>query len=220
MILNDYGRLQYDSSCDILTSGAKFVGRYRFPALSPQQLIPSSMPLPMNYMMSDKDISEHWYHCFVDDKQFNRYWNNFVKYIPYFRTAKGLISTDFSLYRNKREETQIYNCFRNRVMAYAMQMINSNTIPTAGFGGESTWDWCFDGLPKHSTYAITTNTVRSDPEARRLFIGGVDALVATLEPFAIVVCGEYPKWLDNKYPGVRIIPILSYSQMWKMRRCS
>lgn len=68
-------------------------------------------------------------------------------------------------------------------------------------------------------YAITTNGTLSDPEARRLFIGGVDALVHTCKPYALVVCGRYPEWLNTKYPGVRIIPILSYSQMWNSRRC-
>ena len=81
------------------------------------------------------------------------------------------------MYRDIPEETQIRNCYRNRV-------------------------------PKHSTYAITTNGGLSDPEACRLFIGGVDALVLTLEPYALVVCGNYPQLLNTKYPEVRIIPIL------------
>lgn len=203
----------------MLALDATLVGKHGFPAIPPQKLIPDVMPLPMNYMMSDKNISKNWYHCFVGDEQFERYWHNFYKYVPYIRSAKGLISTDFSMYRDIPEETQIRNCYRNRVMTYAMQKINPNVIPTAGFCGENTWSWCFDGLPKYSTYAITTNGGLSDPEARRLFIGGVDALVQTLEPYALIVCGNYPQWLNTKYPGVRIIPILSYSQMWSARRC-
>ena len=205
----------------MLASDATIVGKHGFPALMPQKLIPDTMPLPMNYMMSDVNISKNWYHCFVGDEQFERYWHNFYKYVPYIRSAKGLISTDFSIYRDIPEETQIRNCYRNRVLTYAMQKINPNVIPTAGFGGENTWNWCFDGLPKHSTFAITTNGVLSDPEACRLFIGGVDTLVQTREPYALVVCGNYPEWLDTKYPKIRIIPILSYSQMWRSRarRC-
>jgi hypothetical protein len=91
-------------------------------------------------------------------------------------------------------------------------------IPTAGFGPERTWKWCFDGLPKYSSVAITTNGTLSDPEARRLFVGGVEALVDTLQPYALVVCGKSPDWLDTKYPDVQIIHIPSYSQMWKNRR--
>ncbi len=111
------------------------------------------------------------------------------------------------------------NCYKNRVMAYAMQKINPNIIPTAGFAGENTWDWCFDSLPHHSTVAITTNTIRNDPEGKRLFIGGMDTLVQTLSPYAIVICGRFPEWIYTKYPGVRIIPIPCYSDLWH-RRCA
>lgn len=92
-------------------------------------------------------------------------------------------------------------------------------IPTAGFGGENTWSWCFDGLPRRSTIAITTNGILRDPEAMRLFIGGVDAMVSTIDPYAIVVCGKYPTWLEKKYSDVKIIGIPSYSQQWAARRC-
>ena len=90
-------------------------------------------------------------------------------------------------------------------------------IPTAGFGPEKTWDWCFDGLPQNSTLAIKTNGTLSDPEARRLFVGGVDALVRTKNPHTLVICGNYPSWMDKKYPYINIVKIPSFSQQWKVR---
>ena len=105
-------------------------------------------------MMSDRNRISHWYHCFVDDNMFERFWHGFWKYKTYFSSVAGLISTDFSIYRDIPEETQIRNCYRNRVMAYAMQKLNPNIIPTAGFGGENTWEWCFDGLPHNSTVGL------------------------------------------------------------------
>lgn len=203
----------------MLSVDAEFTGKHRFPVLKGTQVVPDSMPLPINYMLSQTNISDKWFHCFIDDDGFERIWNNFWKYIPYIENSKGFISTDFSIYRDIPEDVQIRNCYRNRVMAYAMQKINPNVIPTAGFGGESTWEWCFDGLPMHSSIAITTNGTLSDPEARRLFVGGVDALVKTKEPSSLIVCGNYPDWLNHKYPYTQIVPILSYSQMWHARRC-
>ena len=201
----------------MLAPDAKLVGKYKFPQLSAQQLIPSDNPLPINYMTSKKYIG-NWFHCFTNEKPYQKFWYNFNRYIPYIQSAKGLIATDFSLYRNDETDTLIRNCYKNRVMAYAMQKINPNVIPTAGFAGEKTWDWCFDGLPHHSTVAITTNGTLSDPEAKRLFVGGVDTLVKTLSPFALVICGKFPDWIYRKYPNVKIIPIPSYSQIWR-RRC-
>ena len=217
--INNFTNIQYDFIGDWLTDDAEFTGKYGFPVLAPQKILPATMPLPVNYMLSERNLENKWFHCFVGDSEFERFWNHFWRYISYFSAISGIISTDFSLYRDIPVETQIRNCYRNRVMAYAMQKVNPNVIPTAGFGGENTWEWCFDGLPTNSTVAITTNGILSDPEARRLFIGGVDALVHTLTPYAIVVCGKYPQWLNYKYPDIKIIPILSYSQMWHLRRC-
>ena len=219
MTISNCVYVQYDFIGDFLAEDAQLTGIHKFPILKPQKLLPKAMPMPVNYMLSDGDISTHWYHCFVDDSQFERFWYEFNRYIPYFRAAAGLISTDFSIYRDDEEDIQVRNCYRNRVIAYAMQQINPNVIPTAGFGGENTWEWCFDGLPHHSTVAITTNGTLTDPEARRLFVGGIDALVKTIEPYALVVCGNYPNWLNTKYPNIRIIPILNFSQMRRLRRC-
>lgn len=215
----NYDYYQLDFVGNILSYDADLVGKYGFPQLSEQQNIPTGEPLPINYITSSHSIETTWFHNFVDDYIFERYWRNFDKYTTYISHSAGIITSDFSMFRDYDKEMQIINCYRNRVMAYAMQKINHNIIPTAGFGGENTWDWCFDGLPHNSTVAITTNGTLSDPEARRLFIGGVDALVDTIHPYALVVCGKYPDWLNHKYSNVKIIPIPSYSQIWN-RRCS
>lgn len=89
-------------------------------------------------------------------------------------------------------------------------------IPTAGFAGESSWEWCFDGLPKNSTVAITTNTL-NDKEAHRLFVGGVNAMVKKIQPTAIVVCGKCPEWIAKKFPDIQVVKIKNYSEMWHER---
>lgn len=217
--MKDYMSFQYDLWGEIYSSGAVYTGVYKFPQAEATTVVPTTTPLPINYMLSDKSIEGHWFHFFVDDSQFERYWFNLSKYVPYIKRAAGFICTDFSIYRDIPKDTQIWNCFRNRTMAYAFQKINQNTIPTAGFGGENTWDWCFDGLPENSTLAITTNGILSDPEARRIFVGGVDSLINKKNPHTLVVCGNYPKWLDTKYPQVKIIQIPNYSQIHREREC-
>lgn len=120
------------------------------------------------------------------------------------------------MYRNYPEEFLINNCRANRIVDYALQQEGIPMIPTAGFAGESSWEWCFDGLPLNSTVAITTNTLR-DKEAHRLFVGGVNTMIAKIQPTAIVVCGKYPDWLEKRFPDIQIVQIPSYSQMWHER---
>ncbi|MDO5139045.1 MAG: DUF4417 domain-containing protein [Oscillospiraceae bacterium] len=212
--------LQYDLLGKIYASDAELVGKYGFPQLEEVKALPTEETCTFNHLLSLSDPKDIWINCFCDDYQFERLWNNFYYYLPVLKQAKGFISTDFSLYRDYDEQRLIWNCYRNRVMAYASQKGGVLTIPSAGFGGENTWGWCFDGLPHHSVVAITTNGTLSDAEARRLFVGGVDALVKTIEPWAIVVCGNYPPWLETKYPDVKIVHIPSYSEIWYSRRCA
>ncbi|MBQ9372068.1 MAG: DUF4417 domain-containing protein [Thermoguttaceae bacterium] len=192
------------------------VGNFDFPVLPPQQLHPDPHALPINYItskMTARMLRANWFHCHVDDRHFEKYWNNLDQYKPTITQAGGVIGPDFSVYRNFSVERQMYNVYRNRVLAYAITQVNPNLIPAAPFGGEETWDWCFLGLPKNSTVSITTNGVLSDPEAMRLFVGGVDELVRQLEPYGIAVCGTIPEWLWTKYPGVRIFPVDNFNQM-------
>ncbi len=212
--------LQYDFLGEVYADGAERVGKYGFPQMQEEKLIPDGSVTSFNYLLSSEKPENWWYHCFCDDYQFNRLWFSLYQYLPIIQRARGFISTDFSLYRDYSEDALIWNCYRNRVLAYAIQRANVSVIPTAGFGGESSWRWCFDGLPKHSTVAITTNGTLSDPEARRLFVGGVEALIYTIHPFALVVCGKCPAWLETKYPDVKIVHIPSYSQLWNKRRCA
>ncbi len=201
-----------------LASDAERVGTFGFPQLLRCDAIPKGETLPFQYITSTKNLHDKWFHFFVDDTVSERVWKNFNRYKDLIRSASGLISTDFSIFRDYPEDVQIINCFKNRAVCYAMQKINRNTVPTAGFGGENTWKWCFDGLPENSAVAITTNGTLSDPEARRLFVGGIDALIHTVNPKNLVVCGKYPEWLNAKYPDVRITGILSYGQIWNGRK--
>lgn len=211
---------QYDFFGEIYAAGAERVGKHGFPQLQEEKWIPEEPVASYNYLHSEEHPENSWYHCFCDDYQFARLWPNFYYYLPLLQRTKGFISTDFSLYRDYNDDALIWNCYRNRVMAYAIQKANVPMIPTAGFGPESTWEWCFDGLPKHSTVAITTNGTLRDPEARRLFAGGVEALVYTLRPYALVVCGKSPTWMDTKYPDIKMVHIPSYGQIWHRRGCA
>ena len=211
---------QYDLFGEMYAQNAIRVGKYGFPQLAEERNIPSQQVRPFNYMMSLDNPSDWWVHCFCDDYQFERLWTGLDFYMHYILNLKGFISTDFSLYRDYSDDLLIWNCYRNRCMAYAVQEAGGIMTPTAGFGPERTWSWCFDGLPSHSALAITTNGILDDPEARRIFVGGVDALVHIKEPSDLIVCGNYPKWLDTKYPEVNIIGIPSFGQQWRKRRCA
>jgi|GEM_PF-1879833 len=196
------------------------VGKYNFPQLDKVNYIPEEPAYPFNYLKSTVTKGSYWYHCFTAERNFHRLYNSFADYIELLKQAKGLISADFSLFRDYPEEILIEKCRANRLVDYALQQSGISMIPTAGFAGESSWEWCFDGLPIDSTVAITTNCLGRDRETHRLFVGGVNTMIKKIHPTAIVICGKVPDWISRKHPDIQIIHIKSYSEMWREREKS
>lgn len=192
-------------------------GKYDFPQLAQINFLPEEPALPFNYLKSTPYRENYWFHCFTSEEHFHKLYNRFEDYVPFLKQAKGLISADFSLYRDYPEEILIDNYRANRLIDYALQQAGVKMIPTAGFADESSWEWCFDGLPLNSTVAITTNCLGRDKEAYRLFVGGVNTMIAKIQPTAIVVCGECPDWLEKRFPDIQIVHIPNYSQQWHER---
>lgn len=192
-------------------------GKYDFPQLAQVNYLPEEPVLPFNYLKSTVTKGRYWYHCFTSEKNFHRLYGSFREYVEILRQTKGIISADFSLFRDYPEEILIDKCRANRLVDYALQQAGIPMIPTAGFAGEDSWEWCFDGLPTNSTVAITTNCLGRDRETHRLFVGGVNFMVRKLQPTAIVVCGKVPDWLMTKFPSVQIVHVKSYSEMWHER---
>lgn len=192
-------------------------GKHNFPKLSSVNCLPENPVYPFNHLKSHVEKGNYWYHCFTSEKYFHRLFNCFDEYEPLLQKSKGLISADFSLYRDYPEKFLIDYCRSNRMIDYALQQAGIPMITTAGFAGESSWNWCFDGLPANSTVAVTTNTLRKDPEANRLFVGGINVMVEKIQPTAIVVCGKCPDWIAKKFPNIHVMQIPNYSQMWHAR---
>ncbi len=204
MCTADFGRFSYDR-------------QYNFPQLAQVKYLPEEPVYPLNYLKSTVKKGRYWYHCFTSEKNFHKLHNCFEDYVELLRQAKGLISADFSLFRDYSEEILIEKCRANRLVDYALQQAGIPMIPTAGFADESSWEWCFDGLPLNSTVAVTTNTLGRDREAHRLFVGGINTMIKKIQPTAIVVCGKVPAWMQNRHPDIQIIHIQSYSEMWHER---
>ena len=192
-------------------------GKYNFPQLAQVNYFPEEPVYPFNYLKSKVAKGRYWYHCFTSERNFHRLYSCFQDYVELLRRTKGIISADFSLFRDYPEEILIAKCRANRFVDYALQQAGIPMIPTAGFAGESSWEWCFDGLPLNSTVAVTTNCLGRDREAHRLFVGGINTMIKKIHPTAIVVCGKVPSWMQNRHPDIQIIHIQSYSEMWHER---
>jgi hypothetical protein len=117
-----------------------------------------------------------------------------LKYVERLRKVKNIIGTDFSLYHDTPLALQIYNTYRNRCLDVLFQKFGFNVIPVARWGDESSYEWCFAGLPKNSTIAISSNGALRG-HSKEFFLKGFAEMKTRLNPEKIIFIGTVPKEL-------------------------
>lgn len=100
-----------------------------------------------------------------------------------------------------------YNCFRNRAMAYYLQENDFNVIPSLAWAVEEDFEYCFDGIPKHSSVAISSNGCKRQEYSKSIFLCGVEELQRKLEPSTLIVCGSMKEL--EKYTNIKFYPSFS-----------
>lgn len=74
------------------------IGKYAIPQIKPVTEYPQGDFLSMNYAKTEKNPHSKNLHCFVDDYQFIRYWNQPGRYIPLLQKFRSVCSPDFSIF--------------------------------------------------------------------------------------------------------------------------
>ncbi len=148
-------------------------------------------------------------HFYYDDYKFISAWREPNKYINRLREFKAVISPDFSLYTDFPKALQILSCYRRQWCAAYWQYMGIDVIPDVVWGDRDTFDFCFDGIPKHSTVAVSTVGVKNDKNWNNkldsLFKAGYDEMLNRLEPTTILFYGDMIDDLEGN-----IIRIPSY----------
>lgn len=188
-----------------LVKNAAYDTNLEIPCIKPENCVPQRL-IPFSKAVSGTD-----YDCFVhfyeDDANFERLWNNLQKYLLILKKYKGVITPDFSIYRDMPLVMQQWNTYRNRAIGCWLQDNNIPTITNVRWGDERTFPFCCAGAPKNSTIAIGSHGCIKLLQERWYFINGLEYSIKTLQPKIIVVYGTAPDYIFNKYrrQGVEIL---------------
>ena len=133
-------------------------------------------------------------HFFLYDYKFEDIWNNPDKYIKKLSQYKAVLTPDFSMYIEMNENMQRYNTFRNRWVGAYLADKGIRVIPTVNWGLENTFDFCFNGIEKGSTVAVSTymaSTHGNRADQKEFFMTGYNEMLKRIEPETII-CYHYP----------------------------
>lgn len=172
------------------------IGKYDIPQIHPVKDLPTGNFIPMNYALSEKDCTDKIVHCFVDDYQFIRYWNQPDRYIPTLKRFLAVCSPDFSTYTDMPLAMQIYNHYRKHWLAAYWEMHGMTVYPTISWSTPESYDWCFDGEPIGGIVAVSSVGTQTNEESRKLFLCGYKEMIKRLDPTQIIFYGKVPEECD------------------------
>ena len=169
------------------------VGDFDIPQITPTYEQPDGEFIPANYAKTEKNRGNKIVHCFVDDYQIARFWNNPDSYIKILSQFKAVLSPDFSTYTDMPLAMQIYNHYRKHWVAKYWQTHGILVYPTISWGNEQSYDWCFCGEPVGGVVAVSSVGTQKNETGRRLFLRGYEEMMNRLKPSAVVFYGSVPK---------------------------
>lgn len=128
-------------------------------------------------------------HFFLYDYRFERVWKNPDNDIEKLSRYRAVLSPDFSMYLEMAPVMQLYNVFRNRWCGAYWASKGIRVIPSVNWGDEATFDFCFQGIEKGSTVAVSTYMASESDhhEAQKeWFMTGYKEMLRQIEPERII----------------------------------
>lgn len=164
------------------------VGKYEFPEVFPTHDIPQvDRWVEFDYCLrlradrvNRKRVGVHF---FEYDYKFERAWSAPDRYGKMLQEFGFVIGPDFSVYNDFPFPVKLFNYYRNAWLCrYWQEKFNIVVVPTVMWGEEETWDWCFDGMPKHSIVAVSNVGTQRSNDEKNYFINGYNEMLNRLEP--------------------------------------
>ncbi|MDR1840853.1 MAG: DUF4417 domain-containing protein [Holophagales bacterium] len=176
-----------------MVRGARYDGRYEFSVLEKSEHIPQNL---VSFDKRNRAGGSNWLHFYIHDYKFDGLWHNYKRNLDCFRKVAGVITPDFSLYRDMPLALQIESVYRNRAIGYWLQSNGIRIVPNIRWADERTYEFAFDGVSCGGTVAVGSHGCIKSNADRGYFLRGFDEMLRRLRPDTIVVYGRIPKEID------------------------
>lgn len=184
---------------------AKYDGKLEIPFIDRETDIPNRLISFSDSLRTDD--FDQWVHFYEDDVNFERLWNRPGVYLPRLQKFKGVISPDFSLYRDMPLVMQEWNTYRNRATGHWLQSNGIKVLANVRWSDRRSFNFCCLGVRKHSPIAVGSHGLVKIKEERLFFKEGLEYVVNNLHPTVIVVYGAAPDemFLQYRNAGIQIV---------------
>lgn len=177
----------------------EITNEYGFPNIYPVH-IDNLKDIPLqgfNYALKEKQPENIGVHFFLHDYQFERVWKYPDRYTECLSKFAFVLSPDFSPYADTPKALKVFNIYRKMWCGRYWQEHGIKVIPTITWGNDEDLGWCLEGVPKHSTIAISTMGEGRWANFRALK-SNWQYVLDKLEPETVLL---YGKDLSSELPG-------------------
>ena len=188
-----------------LVANATYESDLEIPRIKAEHTVPTKL-IPFSKAIRSTDYSA-WVHFFEDDVNFERLWNRPNKYLPILQKFAGVITPDFSLYRDMPLVMQQWNIYRSRALGHWLQENGVQVIVNVRWGDKRTYPVCCSGVPNNAVICVGSHGCIKLTRERNHFSTGLNYVVRTLHPKTIIVYGAVPEDIFEQYTdaGISII---------------
>lgn len=176
-----------------------------FPSIRPVDVNVEGLELVgFNYAKGCKDPEDKILHFYVDDYQFERVWNDPDRYISMLKKFRAVLQPDFSIYDDFPRIVNMFNHYRKQWCSAYWQVHGIEVIPTLCWGDEESYNWCFEGVPKHSLVSVSTvGGFGNHVDNKASWLKGFYDMLEIVQPSEILLFGkEYP---EIKFDGPVVV---------------
>ncbi|MCM1522946.1 MAG: DUF4417 domain-containing protein [Ruminococcus sp.] len=138
-------------------------------------------------------------HFYMHDKEFSRVLTATTKYIDLLKEFDGVITPDCSMLINQAPCLQQTNTYMNRAVGFYLQKNGIPVIPNVRWSDESSFDYCFLGIPSNGIVSVSTHGCINTGEKKEMFSKGLYQMLSRLTPHDILVHGFMPDIIFGEY---------------------
>lgn len=185
-----------------LVEGATVVGEPGIPMLMDLRnvQIPKDI-IPFEKAKHAKN-KRQYVHFYMHDKYFADVLISTTKYLNLLKQFDGVITPDCSLLIGQSPCLQQTNTYLNRAVGFYLQKNGIPVIPNIRWSDESSFEYCFLGIPKNSIVSVSTHGCIHSNEQKDMFKKGLWAMIDELHPTDVLIHGYMPESVFGEFSSV------------------
>lgn len=198
-----------------LVSDATYDGALEIPVIQPTDQLPNRL-ISFSKAMGTDDYDQ-WVHFYEDDGGFERVWNRPNYYLPRLKKFRGVITPDFSLYRDMPLVMQQWNTYRGKALGHWWQTQGMIVLPNVRTADARSYSFSCYGVPRESPICMGTHGCMRIREDRELFKAGLLYVISELHPSHIIFYGAVPEDI-MEICSMRNVKVLHFSSEFALSR--